>query len=103
MLSTSLIGVVAQRLVRTVDNRGRLAAVEILVNNPAVANIIREGKADQLENVIQSGALQGMQTLDGALRKMLDEKLISGTEAYRHARNKSHFEQYRLLQDEVFS
>lgn len=103
MLSTSLVGVVAQRLVRTVDNRGRLAAVEVLVNNPAAANIIREGKADQLENVIQSGAMQGMQTLDHALRKMLDEKLISGTEAYRHARNKSHFEQYRLLQDEVFS
>lgn len=103
MLSTSLIGVLSQRLVRTVDNRGRLSAVEVLVNNTAVANLIREGKPDQLENILQSSALQGMQTLDNALRKLLDEKLISGTEAYRHARSKSYFEQYRLLQDEVFS
>jgi len=103
MLSTSLCGVVAQRLVRTVDNRGRLAAVEVLLNNAAVANIIREGRPEQLENVIQSSAMQGMQTLDYALRRMVDEKLISGIEAYKHANNKSQFEQYRLLQDEVFN
>jgi len=103
MLSTSLCGVVAQRLVRTLDNRGRLAAIEVLVNNAAVANIIREGKPDQLENVIQSGAMQGMQTMDNALRKLLDEKLISGVEAYKHAQVKSQFEKYRLLQDEVFN
>lgn len=103
MLSTSLVGVLSQRLVRTVDNRGRLSAIEVLVNNTAVANLIREGKPDQLENILQSSALQGMQTLDNALRKLLDEKLISGTEAYRHARSKAYFEQYRLLQDEVFS
>jgi len=103
MLSTSLCGVVSQKLVRTVDNRGRLAAIEVMVNNSAVANIIRDGRPEQLDNVIQSSAMQGMQTLDHALRKLLDEKLISGIEAYKYAQNKSHFEQYRLLQDEVFS
>ncbi len=103
MLSTSLCGVISQKLVRTVDNRGRLAAIEVLVNNPAVANIIRDGRPEQLDNVIQSSAMQGMQTLDYALRRLLDEKLISGTEAYKHAQHKSQFEQYRLLQDEVFS
>lgn len=103
MLSTSLCGVISQRLVRTVDNRGRLAAIEVMVNNPATANIIREGRPEQLDNVIQSSAMQGMQTLDYSLKKLLDEKLISGTEAYKHAHNKSQFEQYKLLQDEVFS
>ncbi|HEC28768.1 MAG TPA: type IV pilus twitching motility protein PilT [Gammaproteobacteria bacterium] len=103
MLSTSLCGIIAQRLVRTVDNRGRLAAVEVLVNNTAVANIIRVGRPEQLDNVIQSSAMQGMQTLDSALRKLLDEKLISGIEAYKHASNKAQFEQYRLLQDEMFN
>jgi len=103
MLSTSLCGVVAQRLVRTLDNRGRLAAVEVLVNNAAVANIIREGRPEQLDTVIQSSAMQGMQTLDYALRRLVDEKMISGIEAYKHANNKSLFEQYRLLRDEVFS
>jgi len=103
MLSTSLLGVISQRLVRTVDNRGRLAAIEIMVNNSAVANIIRDGRPEQLNNVIQSSAMQGMQTLDYALRKLLDEKLISGIEAYKMAQSKSQFEQYRLLQDDVFS
>jgi twitching motility protein PilT len=103
MLSTSLCGVVSQQLVRSADNRGRYAAVEILINNTATASIIRDGKPDQLENVIQSGAMQGMQSLDNALRKLLDENLITGIEAYKKARFKEHFEQYRLLQDEVFS
>ncbi len=103
MLSTSLCGVISQKLVRTVDNRGRIAAIEVMVNNSAIANIVRDGRPEQLDNVIQSSAMQGMQTLDYALRKLLDEKLISGVEAYKHAQNKSQFEQYRLLQDEVFS
>jgi twitching motility protein PilT len=95
MLSTSLVGVISQQLVRTADNRGRLAAVETLINNSATSNIIREGKTEQLENVIQGGALQGMQSIDGALRRLLDEKLITGEEAYRKARFKTNFEQYR--------
>lgn len=95
MLSTSLCGVVSQQLVKTADNRGRLAAVETLINNSASSNIIREGKTEQLENVIQAGALQGMQNIDTALRRLLDEKLITGEEAYRKARQKSNFEQYR--------
>lgn len=95
MLSTSLCGVISQQLVKTADNRGRLAAVETLINNSASSNIIREGKTEQLENVIQAGALQGMQNIDTALRRLLDEKLITGEEAYRKARQKSNFEQYR--------
>ncbi len=94
-LSTSLCGVVSQQLLRTADGKSRVAAVEILINNAAVANIIREGTPDQLENVIQSGAMQGMQSLDTALRRLLDNKLINGIDAFRLARQKSHFEQYR--------
>lgn len=100
MLSTSLCGVIAQQLVKTADNRGRLAAVETLINNSATSNIIREGKTEQLENVIQGGALQGMQNLDKALRRLVDEKLITGDEAYRKARLKANFQQYRE-QDET--
>ena len=95
MLSTSLCGVISQQLVKTADNRGRLAAVETLINNSAVSNIIREGKTEQLETVIQGGALQGMQSIDMALRRLLDEKMITGEEAYRKARLKTNFEQYR--------
>ncbi|MBP2670092.1 MAG: twitching motility protein [candidate division NC10 bacterium] len=95
MLSTSLCGVASQQLVRRVDGKGMLAAVEVLVNNAAVANLLREGKTDQLASVIQSGALVGMQTMDAALRHLLDAKLIGGNEAYRRASNKAAFEQFR--------
>lgn len=101
MLSTSLCGIISQQLLRTADNKNRIAAVEVLINNSAVANIIREGKADQLENVIQGGALQGMQAMDTVLRRYLDEKLITGNEAYRVARQKSAFEQYK--ENDVYS
>ena len=69
--------------------------METLINNSATSNLIREGKTDQLETVIQGGALQGMQSIDMALRRLLDERLITGEEAYRKARLKSNFEQYR--------
>ena len=95
MLSTSLCGVVSQHLVRRADGKGMVAAVEVLVNNAAVANILREGKTDLLASVIQSGALVGMQTMDSSLRRLLDAKLITGSEAYRKASNKAAFEQFR--------
>lgn len=92
MLSTSLIGIVSQELVRRVDNRGRVPAVEIMINNSAIANLIRENKIDQIENVIQSGGMQGMQRFDTALRRLLDANLITAEEAYSVARNKIDFE-----------
>ena len=91
MLSTSLIGIVSQQLVIRADNKGRLPAVEIMINNSAVANLIRENKIDQIENVIQSGGMQGMQRMDTAIRRMLDSNLITAEEAYLNARNKADF------------
>jgi twitching motility protein PilT len=101
MLATSLCGVVSQQLVRRADGKGMVAAVEVLVNNAAVSNILREGKTDLLTSVIQSGALVGMQTLDSALRRLMDAKLISGGEAYRKAANKAAFEQFRERDEET--
>ena len=95
MLSTSLCGVISQQLVRRADGRGRLAAMEILLNNAAIANMIREGKTGQLVGVIERGGLLGMQSLDNALRNMLDAKLITAGEAYNKAVNKSIFEPLR--------
>jgi twitching motility protein PilT len=94
MLSTSLVGVVSQQLVRRSDGKGRVAALEILVNNPAIANILRDGKTEQIATAIQSGSLQGMQSMDTALRRLLDAKLITGKDAYRKAINKKEFEMY---------
>ncbi|MGH8677815.1 MAG: type IV pilus twitching motility protein PilT [Burkholderiales bacterium] len=94
MLSTSLVGVVSQHLVRRADAKGRVAATEIMLNNTAIANLIREGKTEQLSSAIQGGGLQGMQSLDAALRKLMDSKLISGKEAYLKANVKQDFERY---------
>lgn len=99
MLSTSLCGVISQQLVRRADGKGRLAAMEILINNTATANMIREGKTAQLIGVIERGGLLGMQSLDHALRTFLDAKLITAAEAYHKAVNKSAFDALRVQED----
>ncbi len=92
MLSTSLRGVVSQQLLQKADKSGRVAALEILVNTPAAANLIRQGKLDQLENVMQSGAQFGMRTMDSAIQQLLDSRQITGKEAYKKGINKAKFE-----------
>src|ERR1700716_3390201 len=81
MLSTSLRGVVSQQLIPKVDKQGRVAALEILINTPAVANLIRQGKMDQLENAMQSGAATGMKLMDMAIQALMDQRQITGKEA----------------------
>jgi len=95
MLSTSLRGVVSQQLIPRAGKPGRVAALEILVNTPAVANLIRQGKLDQLENTMQSGAQFGMRTMDSAIQDLLDKAIISGKDAYKKAINKAKFEQFK--------
>jgi twitching motility protein PilT len=95
MLSTSLRGVISQQLCKKKDGSGRVAALEILVTTSAVANLIRQGKLEQLENVMQSGGAMGMRTMDGALKDLMERRMISGHEAYLQAFDKSKFEQYK--------
>jgi twitching motility protein PilT len=94
MLSTSLRAIVSQQLLRKADGKGRVAAVELLVNTSAVSNLLREGKTEQLETTLQSGSSQGMQTMDNALKALLASGAIKGEEAYLHASNKAAFQQY---------
>jgi twitching motility protein PilT len=103
MLSTSICGIISQQLIRLTGGRDRMAVAEIMLMNTAISNIIRQGHPDQINNVIQSGSLQGMQSFDNALRKLLDENLISGVDAYKKCRHKEDFEQYKLLQDELYN
>src|SRR6201993_1055789 len=92
MISTSLRGVVSQQLLQKADKSGRVAALEILVNTNASANLIRQGKLDQLENVMQSGGAFGMRTMDTAIQQLLDSRQITGKEAFKKAINKAKFE-----------
>jgi twitching motility protein PilT len=95
MLSTSLRGVVSQQLLQRADKSGRVAALEILVNTNASANLIRQGKLDQLENTMQAGGAFGMRTMDTAIQTLLNERRITGKEAYKKAINKAKFEQFK--------
>jgi twitching motility protein PilT len=81
-LSNILAAIVSQRLIPSIGG-GRVAAAEILVATPAVRNIIREGKAHQLDAVIQTGAEFGMQSMD----KTLVSLIHAGTITYDEARN----------------
>src|SRR3954462_719602 len=92
MLSTSLRGVVSQQLLQRADKQGRVAALEILVNTPAAANLIRQGKLDQLESTMQTGAQFGMRTMDNAIEQLLKERTITGKEAYKKGISKAKFE-----------
>jgi twitching motility protein PilT len=95
MISTSLRGVISQQLLPTIHRPGRAAALEIMVNTPAVANLIRQGKLDQLETAIQAGGGAGMQAMDKALMDLVEKGWISGEEAYLQASNKQKFEQVK--------
>lgn len=92
MLSTSLRGVISQQLVPRKGQPGLVAALEIMVNTPAVANLIRQGKLDQLENAMQAGRQSGMKTMDSSLREFCDKGVISGRTAYDAAIDKKKFE-----------
>jgi len=95
MLSTSLRGVISQQLLQRADKTGRVVALEILVNTPAAANLIRQGKLDQLENTMQAGGAFGMRTMDSAIEQLFNSKQITGKEAFKKAINKSKFEEFR--------
>jgi twitching motility protein PilT len=66
-LAATLQGVVCQSLVPTVDGSGRVPAVEVMVCNPGIRAMIRDGKLQQIPGALQSGARDGMQTLNGHL------------------------------------
>ncbi|MCM3725297.1 type IV pilus twitching motility protein PilT [Neobacillus cucumis] len=75
-LASVLVGVISQRLFPTVDNKGRRAATEILVNNPAIANLIRNEKIHQIQSTMQTSRAQGMHTLEMSIRDLLDRNII---------------------------
>jgi len=95
MISTSLRGVVSQQLLPAKQSAGRVAALEVLINTSAVANLIRQGKLDQLETAMQSGANVGMQTMDAALMALVDRAVVDGHEAYKQANYKAKFERFK--------
>ena len=94
MVSESLRGVISHQLIPKKDGTGRVLALEILTNTPAVANVIREAKTYMLPGIIQTGKKQGMRLMDDALIDLYDRGLISAEEAYARADQKQTMRQY---------
>lgn len=76
-LSATLIAVISQTLLPRLDRKGRVAAFEIMIATPAIRNLIREGKTYQIVSEIQTGTRYGMKLLDGHLRELYDQGLVS--------------------------
>jgi twitching motility protein PilT len=90
-LSESVKGVIAQNLFKRVDKKGRVAALEILVFNTAVANMVREGKTHQIPGMIQVGKKYGNMPLDDSIMDHLKMKRISPEEAYEKSIDRKKF------------
>jgi twitching motility protein PilT len=94
MLSDSLRAVISQHLVPRRDGRGRVAAFEILRNTPNIAGLIRDAKTFQIGSAIQTGSGSGMQTMDSALLKLVQEGKADPRAAYDRALRKEAFEPF---------
>ena len=90
-LSDGLRAVIAQVLFKRIDKKGRCPALEILIANPAVRNLIREGKTHQINSMIQTGRKYGMQLLDDAIMELLNKGWIGVDEAYIKCNDKAKF------------
>jgi twitching motility protein PilU len=84
-LSANLRAIVSQRLVRTIDGKGRVAAIEILINTPSIAERIFRGEFNDLKSVMNKSRELGMRTFDWALFELYNEGLIPYEEAIRNA------------------
>lgn len=92
MLSESLKVVISQRLVRRADDRGQVAALEVMINNNAVANLIRENRTYQIKSILQTGRAQGQRLLDASLTQLVKDKVITKTEAIKYAEEPENFQ-----------
>lgn len=89
LLSEGLRGVIAQQLIRKANGPGRVAAYEIMINTPAITNMIREGKTFQIPTSIQTGRREGMQLLEQHLAQLVEEGQISSESAMGASGNPS--------------
>jgi len=91
-LSSTLQGIIAQILLPKRDAQGRVPAVELLITTSAVRNLIRAGKSHQLWTNMQTGFQFGMQTMDQALKDLVNRDIVSFEVAADRARDRANFE-----------
>jgi twitching motility protein PilT len=86
-LSMVLLSIVSQRLLAKKDGAGRVMACEVLHNNTAIANLIREGKTHQVYSVMETATKEGMMTMDRSVKDLYTEGLIDYDSALLQMRN----------------
>jgi len=87
MMSESLEAVIAQKLLQTKDKKGRIPALEIMIATTAIRNLIREDRIYQIPSVMQAGGVEGMQTLDQDLQRLVSQGKIQRAAAAQIAEN----------------
>ncbi|MFA7684798.1 MAG: type IV pili twitching motility protein PilT, partial [Syntrophales bacterium] len=90
-LADAIRAVISQVLFKRIDKKARCVALEIMIANAAVRNLIRESKTFQIPSMMQAGKKYGMQLLDDAIYELLDKGWISADEAYTKSNDKGRF------------
>jgi twitching motility protein PilT len=98
-LANVLLGVISQRLLPKIGG-GRVPAVEIMIKNQAVSNLIRENKSFQIDSVIETNLREGMVSIDRSLADLVQRQVVDVNEAYKYVKNPEYF---RMLLGEVGS
>ena len=95
-LSMTMASVISQRLLPKIDG-GRMATREIMINSPAVANLIRENKIAQIKTVIETSSREGMRSLDQDIQRLYKEKLIEKEVAQAYMLNPEMLDKFKLI------
>jgi twitching motility protein PilT len=85
MIASSLQGIVTQTLLRTADGTGRVAALEVLLPDDAVRNLIRQAKIEQVYSIMQTNTARGMQTMEQALADLTLRRVVNLDQALEHS------------------
>jgi twitching motility protein PilT len=99
-LAGSLKAVISQQLLPTIDGNGRIAAIEYMIDTPAIRSMIRDGKEHQIYSSIQTGHSLGMQTMDQALIKLYSQGKVSRESVVEYCIDKVEVE--RLMHNNFF-
>jgi twitching motility protein PilT len=91
-LAASLQGIVTQTLLPTADGRSRVPALEVLLPDDAVRNLVRQGKTEQIYSIMQTNTSRGMQTMEQSLADLTVRRVISRETAYQVTSRREEFE-----------
>jgi twitching motility protein PilT len=95
-LSMTLVAIISQRLILKLKG-GRIAARELLINTPAISNLIRENKIAQIRTVIETSSKEGMISMDQELKRLYSSKIISKEVAQSQMENPELLEKFKIL------